>query len=177
MGDPFAGDQRGHQQHEEGRDLLFSWLTSLRISSEDAREYTNALVALGFDDLQSIREVRAQKSMCFFFIFGLCAVVEPADVLRTAAARSLSGVGSCSKRWPPAGLCVSFISCASVARAFGRVRSHKKWRKRGEAHRTLRRFNCFSSFSLGERIAFLSCFDMPRCHPFACGEQQHRPYV
>lgn len=72
MGDPFAGDQRGHQQHDEGRGLLFSWLTSLRISSEDAREYTNALVALGFDDLQSIREVRAQKKyVCFFSLFWL----------------------------------------------------------------------------------------------------------
>lgn len=91
MGDPFTGDQRGHQQHGEGRGLLFSWLTSLRISSEDAREYTNALVALGFDDLQSVREVR--QNMCIFFLF----LVEPADVLRAAAPRSMPGIGSCSK--------------------------------------------------------------------------------
>lgn len=159
MGDPFTGDQRGHQQHDEGRGLLFSWLTSLRISSEDAREYTNALVALGFDDLQSIREVRSPKKYVFFLHFLPAPVVEPADALGTAAARSLPGVGSCSRRWPAVGLRASFVSCAAVPRAFGRVRSSKKWKNRGEAHhRTPRRLNSFSFFLRGRflrgRIAF-----------------------
>jgi len=36
---------------------LFDWLISLRFLPEDAQGYTAALVSLGFDDLQSLREV------------------------------------------------------------------------------------------------------------------------
>lgn len=36
---------------------MFDWLSSLRIPSEDAQEYTKALLALGFDDVQSLDEV------------------------------------------------------------------------------------------------------------------------
>lgn len=37
--------------------MLFDWLISLRFKPEDAQGYTAALVSLGFDDLQSLREV------------------------------------------------------------------------------------------------------------------------
>lgn len=37
---------------------VFAWLISLRISSKDAQGYTTALVALGFDDVLSLQEVR-----------------------------------------------------------------------------------------------------------------------
>jgi len=36
---------------------LFEWLISLRFNPEDAQGYTTALLSLGFDDLQSLREV------------------------------------------------------------------------------------------------------------------------
>ncbi len=36
---------------------LFDWLISRRFKPEDAQGYTAALVSLGFDDLQSLREV------------------------------------------------------------------------------------------------------------------------
>lgn len=36
---------------------LLDWLISLRITHEDAREYTVSLTDLGFDDLQSLQEV------------------------------------------------------------------------------------------------------------------------
>ena len=166
MGDPFTGDQRGHQHHDEGRGLLFSWLTSLRISAEDAREYTNALVALGFDDLQSIREVRAPKKyVCDFSIFLAAPVVEPADALRMAVAGSLPGVGSCSKHSPPAGSRVSLVSCAAVARAFGLVRSvTKRDEKRGSA--PPKKVQQFFRFFCAEGSLFpFSCFVIPRCDP------------
>lgn len=37
---------------------VLDWLLSLRISTKDAGEYSAALVDLGFDDLQSLQEVR-----------------------------------------------------------------------------------------------------------------------
>lgn len=42
---------------EDHNGLLFEWLISLRFTPEDARGYATALVRLGFDDLQSVREV------------------------------------------------------------------------------------------------------------------------
>lgn len=50
----------GHHRHgmreHNGRQQLFEWLISLRLIDE-AQGYTAALVRLGFDDLQSLREV------------------------------------------------------------------------------------------------------------------------
>ncbi|CAN0525125.1 unnamed protein product, partial [Ectocarpus sp. 12 AP-2014] len=43
--------------------LLFEWLISLRFQPEDARGYTTALVRLGFDDLQSLREDATQHDL------------------------------------------------------------------------------------------------------------------
>lgn len=48
--------RRGLGDHG-GNVLLFEWLISLRFTPEDARGYATALVRLGFDDLQSVREV------------------------------------------------------------------------------------------------------------------------
>ncbi|CAM9883050.1 unnamed protein product, partial [Ectocarpus fasciculatus] len=55
---PAAGPH-GHGAAAGGYNgLLFEWLISLRFQPEDARGYTTALVRLGFDDLQSLREAR-----------------------------------------------------------------------------------------------------------------------
>ncbi|CAM9465215.1 unnamed protein product, partial [Ectocarpus sp. 12 AP-2014] len=60
---PAAGPH-GHGAAAGGYNgLLFEWLISLRFQPEDARGYTTALVRLGFDDLQSLREAR-KKSRC-----------------------------------------------------------------------------------------------------------------
>lgn len=37
---------------------VLAWLMSLRIREEDARKYAEALLARGFDDVQSLQEVR-----------------------------------------------------------------------------------------------------------------------
>lgn len=51
------GPSHGHGMTTEHNGELFEWLISLRFLPELARGYTAALVRLGFDDLQSLREV------------------------------------------------------------------------------------------------------------------------
>lgn len=46
-------------QEDEPWRSMFAWLVSLRISQQDARKYADALRAFGFDDMQSLHEVRA----------------------------------------------------------------------------------------------------------------------
>lgn len=50
------GHHRRGMSEQNGRQQLFEWLISLRLHDE-AQGYTAALVRLGFDDLQSLREV------------------------------------------------------------------------------------------------------------------------
>lgn len=48
-----------HTEQDEHQQSMLSWLVSLRIPREQAKVYVDALLALGFDDIQSLQEVRS----------------------------------------------------------------------------------------------------------------------